>query len=78
MAGPMRIKYNRKAFRQIRTSKKAQDAVKSMADDIAAAAGGDVVSEKTEAPRNRARAAAISPSGRSKDRILPNVEAGRR
>lgn len=78
MAGPMRINYNRGAFRQIRTSSAARRAVKGMADNIAAAAGGDVVAEETEQPRNRARAAVISPSGRSKDSILPSVEAGGR
>lgn len=86
MARNVRIRWRLEGFREIRTLGATGDAVQSMAEDIAAACGTDLgyMALRTEQPRNRARSAVVTTTVESMldnnrhDRILTNVEAGRR
>lgn len=78
-----RVKYNFKAFREIRTLPAAQSAVQGMARDIADACG-DGYAAVQDTPRNRARSVVMPEtikairSNNKHQTILRNVERGRR
>lgn len=79
----VRIKYNRAAFNQLRTSAAAQADVAARAERIAAACGEGYEAAITENPRRRARAAviAITPEAKADNArnqtLIRNLEAGR-
>lgn len=79
----VRIKWNRKAFNQIRTLPAVQADVNARAERIAAACGDGFEAFPTQGPRRRARAAVVAVTAEAKARnardntILRNLDSGR-
>lgn len=82
----VRLKWDRKALRDLRTSDEAAAEVFRRAQAIADACGGrsaGYVAEPSGTPKNRARAAVIAASPKARrdnarsNRIVRNIDAGR-
>ena len=82
MARP-KITWNRDAFRQIRLLPEVDADMQSRAARVAAAAGSGYEAKRTDAPRNRARAAVVTTSYRAirenarNNTLLRALDAGR-
>ena len=79
----MKIKWNRAAFREIRTLPAVDADMQSRAERVASAAGSGYEAKRTDNPRNRARAAVVTTSYRAirenarHQTLLKSLDAGR-